>query len=136
VSKFSTELLLRALSAAEVKAAESDRQLYVLASELRYESDLFGEIVVPAGFVTDFASIPRAALWYVDDDDPAILFASVVHDYLYTKKGDLGRGTNLILSRQNADEVLREAMLVSGARKAQAFVVYSAVRLGGGSHWK
>lgn len=136
MSAFPLPLVLRALAPEEVASAESPRQLYQLREEFRFASADFGEIVVPVGFVTDFASIPRAALWYVDDDDPAILFASVVHDYLYTRKGDLGLGTRFTFSRQDADKVLREAMLASGARPAQAWVVYQAVRLGGGSHWK
>lgn len=135
MSSFPLPLVLRALAAEEVRNAESDRALYQLREEFRYVSDTFGEIVVPAGFVTDFASIPRAALWYVDDDDPCILFGSVIHDYLYTRHGDLGLGTRVIFTREQADQVLREAMLVCGARKAQAAVVYAAVRLGGGSHW-
>lgn len=136
MNPFPTPLLLRALAPAELKVAESDRQLYQLAKEFRYVSPVYGEIVVPADFVTDFASIPGPALWYIDDDSPAILFASVVHDYIYTRRGDLGLGSRVAFNRQQADEILREAMVASGARKAQAWVVYLAVRAGGGSHWK
>lgn len=133
---FPLPLVLRAFAPAELESIESPRQLYELREDFVYESPAFGTIHVPAGFKTDFASIPSFALWYVNDDAPQILFASVVHDYLYTQRGDLGRGTNLILSRAACDSVLREAMLASGARKAQALVVYYAVRAGGGSHWK
>lgn len=136
MSSFPAPLKLRAYHPEELKAVESDRQLYALLEDFRYVSDVFGEIVVPAGFVTDFASIPAGALWYVDDDSPAILFGSVVHDYLYTRCGDLGLGSRVSFNRQQADAVLREAMLACGARPAQALVVYLAVRAGGGSHWK
>ncbi len=135
MSSFPLPLVIRALGPEEVRNAESTRALFQLREEFRYLSDTFGEIVVPAGFVTDFASIPRAALWYVDDDDPCILFPSVIHDYLYTRRGDLGLGSRVTFSREQADQVLREAMLVCGARKAQAFVVYLAVRARGGSRW-
>ena len=136
MTAFPLPLVLRAFAPEEVASAETDRQLYQLREEFRFVSAEFGEIVVPIGFITDFASIPRAALWYVDDDDPVILFASVIHDYLYTRRGDLGLGTRVTFTREDADRVLREAMLLCGARRAQAWVVYSAVRLGGGSHWK
>lgn len=136
MSSFPAPLKLRAYHPDELKAVESDRQLYALLEDFRYLSETFGEIVVPAGFVTDFASIPAAALWYVDDDSPQILFGSVVHDYLYTRRGDLGLGTRVVFTRQQADQVLREAMLACGARPTQALVVYGCVRLGGGGHWK
>lgn len=135
MSSFPLPLVLRALAPEEVRNAESSRQLYQLREEFRYLSDLFGEIAVPVGFVTDFASIPRLAFAYLDPEDPVILFASVVHDYLYTRMGDLGLGTRFTFTREDADKVLREAMLVCGARATQAWVVYQAVRLGGGSHW-
>ncbi len=123
------------MSPEELRSIEASGQLYVLEAEFRYESDAFGLIVVPKGFTTDFASIPRPAFWYIDPEDPQILFPSVVHDYLYTRRGDLDRGSNLILSRKACDSCLREGMLSSGARRAQALVVFLAVRMGGGLHW-
>ncbi len=136
MNHFPAALKIRAFSPAELKAVESDRQLYEVLEDFRYLSDVWGEIVVPARFVTDFASIPAAALWYVDDDSPQILFASVVHDYLYTRRGDLGLGARIAFNREQSDQVLREAMISSGARASQAWVVFKAVQLFGGGHWK
>lgn len=135
MTAFPLPLVLRALAPEEVASAESPRQLYQLREEFRFLSAEFGEIAIPIGFVTDFASIPRLAFAYLDPEDPVILFGSVVHDYIYTRRGDLGLGTKFTFTRADADKVLREAMLLCGARKAQAWVVYQAVRLGGGSHW-
>lgn len=136
MNSFPAALKIRAFSPAELKEIGSARQLYEVLEDFRYLSDVWGEIVVPARFVTDFASIPAGALWYVDDDSPAILFASVVHDYLYTRRGDLGLGARISFNREQADQVLREAMVASGARKAQAWVVFKAVQAFGGGHWK
>jgi hypothetical protein len=123
---------LRVLTPSQVTERKSPRQLFKLLRDFSVVTPNHGRIVVPEGFVCDFASIPRFALWYTDDDDPAVLFPSIVHDYLYTVRGELdGR----MLTRRDADEIFRESIVACGGRKAQAWVIYQAVRLGGGSHW-
>ncbi len=134
MSAFLSTLIVRALSPAEIGRIGNGVALYQLQDDLSYQSDLIGSIVVPAAFITDFASIPRPALWYIDDDDPAILFPSVVHDWIYSNSGKMPDGRTF--TREQADQVLREAMAISGARRDQLAAVYLAVRLGGGSHWK
>lgn len=131
---FPDRLLLRALSAPELAGVEAERQLYELQGAFRYRSPAFGDVVVPAGYVTDFASVPRPVWSYLSPEDPVILFPSLVHDYLYTQRGDLGG--RAALDRRQCDVVLREAMLSCGARPTQAWVVFAAVRAGGGSHWR
>lgn len=132
-AKFIGSLELRAFSLEELAAQKCERQLFELRAPFAYESPKFGRIVAPAGTVCDFASIPRFALTYLDDDDPRVLFASVIHDYLYSTAGYAGNGR--VISRQEADEVFREACVAAGMRPTQAAVVYYAVRLGGASHW-
>eukprot|EP01034_Spumella_vulgaris_P007180 gene7180-biopygen6304 len=126
--------VLAALTPQELRLCNSPRQLYELREPFTLRSPDHGEITVPAGFVSDFASVPRAALWYVDDDDPAILYGSIIHDYIYSQLGHLAE--DRILTRAQADALLRQTMLACGARPAQAWVVYQAVRLGGAAHWK
>lgn len=128
---FMSPLVIRAMRSEEMTAGE--RQLYLLRETLVYRSAILGEIVVPIGTVTDFASIPAAALWYVDDDSPVILYPSVVHDYLYSLGGRLPDGRTY--TRAQADAVLREAMVKCGARLSQAEVVFRAVSWFGGKHW-
>lgn len=134
MSRFLTQLHLLALPPALLKVRGVDCQIYVVTSELRYESAAFGVLIVPAGMETDFASVPRIAWAYLDPEDPAILYASVVHDYLYGINGNVGGRPPL--TRGECDGVLREAMLASGARRSQAAVVWAAVRSFGGSHWQ
>ncbi len=129
---FPTRPLLSALSAAEVKAAKSAVQLYQLEREFRYNSELAGTVVVPQGFVTDFASIPRGVWTLIDPEDTCILYGSIVHDYLYAIGGKL---SSKKLERVDADKVLREAMNYCGAGVALQDAVYDAVRIFGGSHW-
>lgn len=130
-SLFLSPLVIRAWFASEIP--EGDPQQYVLEQPLGYRSELFGEIIVPAGYRTDFASIPRAAWSYMDPEDPVILYGSVVHDWLYTHAGQLPDGR--AYSRELADKILREAMASCRARRDQLFFVYNALRLFGGSHW-
>lgn len=133
MTQFPSKLFLRALAPDEIKGLGSDRALYEVSAPFFFLSSILGQITVPSAFITDFASIPRPALWYMDDDDPGILFASVIHDWLYTNHGTLPGG--LKYTRQQADQVLREGMKICGARADQLTAVYLAVRLGGDSHW-
>jgi hypothetical protein len=128
VSDFITRLRVEILPPSEVKG----RQIYLVTEDFVYDSNLFGRITVPAGFKTDFASIPRFAWRYIDPEDPCILYASVVHDYLYSLAGKIGE---VQFTRDLADRVLREAMELSGARADQRAIVYKLVSWFGGSHW-
>lgn len=108
-------------------------QQYILEQDFAYDSPAFGRITAPAGMATDFASIPRVAWTWLSPEDPGVLFASLIHDYLYGVFGVLPTRT---LTRAECDAVLREAMEACGASATQAEVVYRAVRMFGSSHWK
>jgi hypothetical protein len=83
------------------------------------------QLVIPAGFDTDFASIPRV-FWNVLPPYGKYGKAAVVHDYLYREQP----GT-----RKDADDVFLEAMGVLGVSKETKNIMYSAVRAFGGSSW-
>lgn len=134
VVQFFGPLDLRAFTPADVRARKSDVQLYRLLADITCVVPGVGTIAVPGGFVTDFASIPRIAWAWLSPEDPVVLFPSIIHDYLYDIRGELS--PDRVLSRAECDNVLRAAMLACGARASQAWVVYQAVRIGGGSHWK
>jgi len=142
MSQFTSQLFLRSFSAQEVTAAGSEAQLYEVTHDFTYLSDKLGRVVTvpgrvaaaPIGFVTDFASIPRAAWEIIDPEDPIIAWPSVIHDYLYSCKGKLPDG--FAYNREKADAVLREGMQACGASSLIRNAVYQAVRLGGGSHWQ
>ena len=103
-------------------------------SPFAYVSDKFGRIDIPAGFRTDFASIPHALHGIIDDDDPAILFPSGPHDWLFSNGGDTGNGRILTFSESN--EVLTEAMFWCGASSELRAIVFQTVELFGKSHWQ
>lgn len=142
MSKFTSQLFLRSFSPDEIIAAGGHVQLYEVVQDFTYQSDKLGRSVTvpgrskptkPDGYVTDFASIPRAAWDLLDPEDPIIAWPSVIHDYLYTRKGKLPDG--FTYNREKADAVLREAMEACGAGHFIRESVYLAVRTGGAAHW-
>lgn len=107
------------------QAAEG-RGTWQLMAPLVYQSDVAGrQIIVPAGFITDFESVPRVpgAFEWLGDRFHII---ATVHDWLYKCHA---------VERDIADQVLREGILLSGGTEAEALAVYEGVRLFGASHW-
>ena len=99
-----------------------------LVRALRYQSSVAGaRIIVPEGFVTDFASVPRLPLIYLLAGNTAHS-AAVVHDYLYQYHLPG-------IDRSQADAVFYEAMRASGESRWRAWTMWSAVRMFGGSLW-
>lgn len=84
-------------------------------------------IRVPAGFITDFASVPRL-LWRVLPPTGAYGKAAVIHDYLYRTPG--------IATKAEADNVFLEAMEALGVGWWTRYVMYEGVRAFGGSSYK
>ena len=118
-----TARFLTTLCTDRVNLASADR---VLLSPLVFDSALLDlRIIVPAGFVTDFASVPRAPLTYwlfggVGDE------AAVVHDFLY-EKGLVPRGV--------ADQVYGEALEACGVPVWRRGPMVLAVRLFGAGRY-
>lgn len=82
--------------------------VWVLAEPLAYQSDLLGAVVlVPAGFQTDLASVPRIPFIFTLWGGRAHR-ESVIHDYLY-RIDAVPPATKL-----QADRVFLEAMAVRG----------------------
>ncbi len=101
------------------------RQLWELLSAFGYFSKVAGDmtIIVPTGFVTDLASVPRLPVIYTSLGDMAQMPA-VIHDYLYSTR---------IVSRKIADQVLLEAMEITGVSWIKRKLIYAGVRVGGGN---
>jgi hypothetical protein len=107
------------------------RQLYQLLSPLVYESDLLGvAIIVPAGFVTDMASVPKLPLTWLLAGGTANE-AAVIHDWSYTVHA-VGRKP---ITRRQADALFREAIAASEDTTAPSWLMWLAVRLGGSGAW-
>lgn len=92
----------------------------------QWPDDLRIAIVVPKGFVFDFASVPRF-FWRVlppvgHGKRGAYGAASCLHDWLYRSGA---------VSRKDADLLFRESMGVLGVSSWRKWLMWSAVRLFG-----
>lgn len=122
-----TIVVLESIRYSPLDEEEAGRPLYLLRSHLEV---VIGHgphgqqpvvIHIPAGFVTDLASIPRLARWYCRPDDPRYIVAAIVHDYLYR----FG-----MVPRFLADAIFR-TLIDESAGSARRWLMWSAVRLGG-----
>lgn len=110
------------------RASDGEAGAWELTSALIYSSNVLPKvIIVPAGFRTDFASVPRLPLAYWLFGNAADE-AAVIHDWLYTN--NVGGVT-----RKQADEVFAEASKVLGIKGWRRGPMWLGVRLFGGSHW-
>jgi hypothetical protein len=82
-------------------------------------------IIAPAGFITDFATVPRIPLAFEVVGDLA-QGPATLHDFMYS---------NGFVSRKRADDLLREMMQSCGYSWLQCWSVWAAVRAFGGSHY-
>lgn len=99
---------------------------WVLLAQLRYQSDVAkGIIVVPKGFSSDFASVPRLPFTYMLAGDTAHA-PSVVHDFAYR---------TCLQTRRIADNVFWEAMTVTGEPRWRKILMWTAVRSFGWTTW-
>ena len=80
---------------------------------------------IPAGFITDCASVPRG-LWNLFPPTGSYAKAAVFHDWLY-REGKL--------SRKQADELFLDAMECLGVAWITRYSLYWGVRIGGWMAW-
>ena len=127
-SQFLEPLDLRLLHAPDgsLLTNRDGRQLYSLLGSFSYASVVAQKLImVPHGFITDFASVPRLPFTYSTFGDTAHE-AAVIHDYLYSSG---------LFPREVADAVFLEAMGVLGIPWWKRHAMYLGVRVGGGSHF-
>lgn len=102
------------------------RRVYRLMSDFTYTSQKYGIITVPAGFETDFASVPRIFQLFVPVDG-RYLEATIIHDYMYE---------NALRTKQEADAILAEGMMVLGVKKWRQWMVNFGVKYFGKGKYK
>jgi hypothetical protein len=100
---------------------------FIVALPYRYRIGQSAETIpVPAGFVTDYASIPISLQWLV----PKLgrhNRAAVIHDYLYWSQ---------TCTKAQADNLLMIAMKELGVKKGRRRLIYEAVHLRGRPAWE
>lgn len=103
-------------------------ELPQLTGDLEYFDDSIGVIVIPKGFKTDFASIPRI-FWNIIAPIGKHTLASVLHDYLYESGYKYG------ISRKQADKIFYDAMIKSHVSRITANVMWFCVRVFARKHY-
>jgi len=109
-----------------VKHVRKSRK-WELMEEFRYETKKRGTIVVPKGYVTDGASVPRG-LWNLFPPNGKYLEAAVVHDYIYT---DLCS----VYTKEEADNIFVDVMEELGIAYWRRQAMWLGVHLGGKGNW-
>ena len=117
---------------ADFRTVPGDRRLFRLLSNFVFWVDSV-PFVIPAGFVTDFASVPKFAEGIISNNEPQILRAALAHDWLYQSGGK--PTPDIMFTRSEADEILREGMRSIGASFAKRWLVWVSVRVGGVGSW-
>lgn len=107
-----------------VEQCADDPNRWLLLTDLTYRAR-WETFRVPAGFTTDFASVPRV-LWWLVPPYASWLWAALVHDWLWAES-EAGRFT-----KNDADGVFRRALREAGVRPLQRWVMWSIVRAASG----
>lgn len=130
--KFLALLLFLAAGACAVQQPPSlipfdDGEYWVLGNDLVFTVRETGQrIVVPRGFVTDFASVPRI-FWSFFPRHGEYTRAAIVHDFLYWEQR---------CSREQADELFDIVMQDSDVDSTTRLTIYAAVRVWGDGAWQ
>lgn len=93
-----------------------------LVEDLVYkgEDQLF---TIPAGYVTDFATVPPFMRWLVETYGPYTR-AAIVHDWLITEEIPARRVTS-----RDTDGIFRRIMREEGTPTAKRWIMWTAVRV-------
>jgi len=118
----------RAISISQLRPF-ADWDVYVVVGGMIHwrpnQGSSMQEVIVPSGFVSDLASIPRI-FWQILRPTGRYAYAAVVHDYLYWTQ---------VRSRDEADQIFRIAMEDSKVDSRIMRTLYQAVRQFGQSAW-
>lgn len=101
---------------------------WILKEEYKYEINGF-IIIVPKGFITDLASVPRI-LWVFFPPFGKYTRAAIIHDYLYSELNDT------FINRYWADKIFIFIMKEHGVSTYKRVSMYRAVRMFGEPSWK
>lgn len=98
-----------------------DGKCWVLLEDFTYY-----RIRVPAGFITDFASVPGILTWAVRRWGKHG-FAAIIHNWLYWEQP---------YSRKMCDLIFLSGMLNANVKCGRAYLIYYCVRSFGWFWWK
>jgi hypothetical protein len=105
---------------------DEDEDDFVLTEPYERETSL-GKILVPAGFKTDLASVPRQ-VWRLYPKFGRWTGAAIIHDWLYRERPPGVR-------RKQADDVFEALLRRDGVRYGDVGIMVGAVRQFGDRAW-
>ena len=105
-----------------------DDKYQEVLEEYSYETSK-GLVVVPKGFRTDYASVPKIFRNIINTYGKHGR-AAVVHDWLYSSQCEIN------VTRAEADKIFLEIMVEWNVKKYKRILMYVLVRLFGGSHFR
>lgn len=108
-----------------------DWKTWVLEDEAVWQ-DSTHKVVVPAGFMTDFASIPWLFRWWQTGGTGPQRIAAYFHDYLYSSQDEINRKQSDWIFREVMEDVGRKTRRAAFRRNA----MYLALRIGGWFAWR
>lgn len=111
------------------KAQKGKYDHFVVCEDVQYN---YG-VIIPAGFRSNFASVPRF-LWPIFPPHGRMALPSVVHDYLYDNRV-FAENMGDKKARQRADWCFLRDMIEQEVPVWQAVTVYAFVRLFGKRWW-
>jgi hypothetical protein len=112
----------------ELICSDTDGEVWLLHEPLTYVSKDGRVFVVPAQFMTDFASVPRL-FWRLYPRSGPWNEAAVLHDYNYRQH------TLTKMTRKEVDQLFLEAMESLGVNRPTRYHFYWGVRLGAWGTW-
>ena len=113
---------------APLTVTKIDNDVWMVETHFTYFTTSGREIIVPRGFITDFASVPWGVRNFFPKDYDGTQ-AAVLHDYLYSKRFKHG------ITRKECDDIFLEAMKVLNVGWLRRQVMHKAVRSAGWAYW-
>jgi len=89
-------------------------------------------VTIPAGFITNFGSVPKWARWLIDVGDESLM-GFILHDWLYSNHYARSSELRFILqlSQRQCDDILLQMCALNGQDGIERYLTYLGVRIGG-----
>lgn len=123
---------------------------YLVTEPVLYKFHLNEEdalvLTIPAGFYSDFLSIPKPVAYILSPTDPKGKHAALLHDFLYTtqgkmvvtswKKGVFQRVEHYAYGRAWCDDCFLKVLMDRGYSTPLALLFWGIIRLMGARVWE
>lgn len=127
-SKFDSDAML---AFSDEASRELGKDYWRLFNSLSYDIGYKGsdrKVIVPAGYLTDGASVPRI-FWWVVSPQGRHGAAAIIHDYLCEYLTVYDKAMPTPITRKEADEIFKEALVNTGLSRSLVYSMFAAVSL-------